>query len=158
MRCFSLSLLFLFLDVKLAHSDLLQIQKLRVVKGYLSHTTLQCPIPASKSIPLNQIRWVNEANDYTKPDGSVQLTTSNVLASSQVSFQTFDSLTYLSCGYVSDNCYVRLKLWQLICVGKTSFCEGISCFNCSSILSIAKILRLFASKSSKHQRWSPWRT
>ena len=118
----SWSLLFLFMSVELVRSDLLQIQKLKVVKGYLSHTTLQCPIPASTHIPLNQIRWVNEANDYAKPDSGVQLTANNVLASSQLAFQTFDSLTYLSCGYISEsNCYVRLKLWQLICVGKRSF-------------------------------------
>ena len=95
------------------------IDTIRIARKYANYIHLQCPLTSVNSnlINIHQIKWVNEVDFWDKPDSSVLLTHMNVIGFSKLSYQLNENVCYLSCGYVYNNCYRRIKLWKLIYVG-----------------------------------------
>ncbi len=124
-----LKILFNFLFIlgilltKLADANnVIQIQKIRVIKNYVNHVMIQCPVNGNL-VRAEHIKWVNERYDFNKPDEEVLISSQNLLSSGQLNYQLQDGLHYFSCGYILNNCYVRVKLWQIdyVCKIKSIF-------------------------------------
>ncbi len=107
--------------------SIIQVQKLRIIKQYINHIVLQCPVN-SNLVRSEHIKWINERYDFTKPDDQVLISSQNLLANGQLNFQLQDGLTYLSCGYILNNCYVRVKLWQIDYVCKFDIFKWVAIF------------------------------
>lgn len=83
---------------------------IRIIRSYASTIFLQCPLASqltNEYIRIDQIRWLNEINDFKKPDQSVYVTSQNLLLASQINLQLNDALTYVSCGM--SNFFFKLK-------------------------------------------------
>jgi hypothetical protein len=95
------------------------LNTLRIIRSYAQSVVLQCPTTFyTEPIDLTRVRWINEINDFTKPDSSVSITPSNLILTSQVSMPLNSQYQYISCGYVTNNyLYVRLGFWKLQYVG-----------------------------------------
>jgi hypothetical protein len=112
---------FVPLAVPASSSSSSSIQELRVIRHYADHVFLHCPLTSSpytnQAISEHQIKWVNEINDYSKPDQNVIINSFNLLLSSHVQYQLNPHITYLSCGFIMNNCYFRLKMWKINYIG-----------------------------------------
>lgn len=64
-----------------------------------------------------QLKWLNEKDDYSKPDDQVQVSDYNLMLVADANMQIGQSLTYVSCGYINNYRYVRIKMWQLVFIG-----------------------------------------
>ncbi len=86
------------------------ILTIRIIRSYASTIFLQCPLTSqltNENIRIDQIRWLNEINDFKKPDQSVYVTSLNLLLASQINLQLNDALTYVSCGMFN---FKKLKI------------------------------------------------
>jgi hypothetical protein len=95
------------------------LNTLRIIRSYAQSVVLQCPTTFySEPVDLTRVRWINEFDQYTKPDASVAITPANLILTSQISMPLNSQYTYISCGYVTNNYqYVRLGFWQLQYIG-----------------------------------------
>lgn len=96
-------------------------ENLRVLKSFANSEFVECPLSSSVTdqlVPLNQVLWLNEINDFNKPDAQVMVSASNLLSRSLLQYQLINDITHISCGFIFNNQYVRLKLWQISYVGK----------------------------------------
>ena len=91
------------------------LSTLRVIRSFAQSVVLQCPTSYyNEHVDLTRVRWLNEKDEYTKPDQSVAITPGNLLLSSQLSLPLSSHYEYISCGYVTNNYqYVRLGFWKL---------------------------------------------
>jgi hypothetical protein len=118
--CFLLSLVVVLGPREAAAVNL---NTLRIIRSYAQSVILQCPTTFySDPIDLTRVRWINEVNDFAKPDANVAITPSNLILTSQVSLPLSSQYQYISCGYVTNyHQYVRLGFWRLQYVGKNTF-------------------------------------
>jgi hypothetical protein len=104
------------------YTSTLNIENLRIVRKYASTVVIQCPLTTVRNeiIRPDQIRWINENNDYNKPDHAVVLSQYNVIDQGKVNILANERYYYISCGYCINNMYIRLKMWRFIYVGNYS--------------------------------------
>ena len=79
----------------------LDIDTLRIIRSYATSIYLQCPLQSrlnNEVISIHQVRWVDEINDFMKPDSSVVVSGHNLITSAQINLQLHDRITYVSCG------------------------------------------------------------
>lgn len=122
MRPFISFIFTFFFFTNIPVQSLFNPENIRIIKSYINTVSIQCPLTAQTNNELlgfDQIKWLNEKDDFGKLDENVQITAVNLIASSRVNIQLSDALTYVSCGYLSNNKYVRLKSWKLNYIGKS---------------------------------------
>ena len=81
--------------------DSSNVDTLRIIRSYATSIYLQCPLQSklnNEVISVHQIKWINEINDFNKPDSSVVVNSLNLMAQAQINFQLKDRYTYVSCG------------------------------------------------------------
>ena len=79
----------------------LDIDTLRIIRSYATSIYLQCPLQSrlnNEVISIHQVRWVDEINDFMKPDSSVVVSGHNLITSAQINLQLNERITYVSCG------------------------------------------------------------
>lgn len=99
-------------------------QVLRIVRTYANGIFLHCPVTSVQANDLAgvyQLKWINEKETYNKHDEQLQVNEYNLLLTAEVNLQVNPSLSYVSCGYVYNYRYVRIKLWQLVFIGNYFF-------------------------------------
>ena len=94
------------------------VDNIRVLKSYLQYgVTFQCPLTGSPTDPnsllgYNEILWINESTQSTKPDDQIDVV-NNLLGSKSIYYLLFRETSDLSCGYFYKNSYVRIKKWKM---------------------------------------------
>ena len=97
------------------------IKNVRVLRQYASSARLECPLTSNlnEHIDLARIRWLNEKNDYFKPDQNVLVSVNNLIDRAKPNIMLGPLYSYVSCGYLlSNNQYVRLGFWKINYIGK----------------------------------------
>ena len=88
--------------LKGANSDgTLDIDTLRIIRSHATSIYLQCPLQSrlnNEVISIHQIRWVDEINDFMKPDSGVIVSGHNLITSAQINLRLNELITYVSCG------------------------------------------------------------
>ena len=77
------------------------IDTLRIIRAYATSIYLQCPLQSkltNEVISIHQIRWINEIDDFSKPDSAVVVSAHNLITSAQINLQLNERITYVSCG------------------------------------------------------------
>ena len=93
-------------------------QTITLLRQYADTLFLQCQ-PAGfdhneYKPPIDKILWLNEKDTFNIRDKSIIIDLSNVIPSvSQSNLQIDIRLSQLSCGYLSNGRYQRIRKWQL---------------------------------------------
>jgi hypothetical protein len=104
-----------------AYDCVVSIKNIRVLKEYSSSISIDCPLTTNSNehIDLNRVRWLNENNDYFKPDQNVVVGLNNLIDKSKLNILLKPFYEYISCGYLLNNDqYVRLGFWKINFIGK----------------------------------------
>lgn len=89
-------------------------ESVRIISNFINSYSVQCPGVTKvngQKVRFEELYWLNENFDYQKPDASVIISSSNLLEKSQLTVRIDRSINHLSCGYLHNNKYVRIKLW-----------------------------------------------
>jgi len=100
-----------------------EVQVLRIVRSYANGVFLHCPLTSPQAHDLAgvyQLKWLNEKDDYNKADDQVQVSDYNVMLVADANLQINQQLTYVSCGFINNYRYVRIKLWHLVFIDNPS--------------------------------------
>jgi len=94
-------------------------QYLRIVRFHANNIFLNCPVStASEQIISDNLFWINENKLYDKSDENIIVSESNLIQKGQSFLQVSETYIFVSCGFISSNVYHRIKVWNLIFVGK----------------------------------------
>ena len=113
-------LLFNFNSYVLAQSCC-TLEYIRIVKQFVSAFPIQCPLVSSTNqinVTPDQIYWVNEDLTYTIPSTQIAIATNNIIDRSKLQILANQNMNFVSCGYLNNGLYIRLKLWRLLFIGK----------------------------------------
>jgi hypothetical protein len=69
-------------------------------------------------VQSHQIYWLNEKDTCTSNDNDLVVSPENIISVGQGKVPLNTEYTYLSCGYLINGVYCRIKLWHLLFVGK----------------------------------------
>lgn len=100
---------------------LYQKETIRVLSSYIESYSIQCPAatnPNGAPVKFEELYWLNENNDYTKPDGNVFVSSANLIDKAQLTIRINQQINHVSCGYLYNNVYKRIKQWSFIYVGE----------------------------------------
>lgn len=91
----------------------------RVLRSYIESYSVQCPSatkPNGFPVKFEELYWLNENNDFSKPDGSIFVSSANLIEKAQLTVRINQQINYVSCGYLYNNVYKRIKQWNFIYV------------------------------------------
>ena len=121
-RCFSNILKILFICIYLINfiSAAYTNEKLRVLNEYIDTFAIQCPLtskPNNQLVTIEDIYWINENLSFNKPDQEVNIP-NNIIDKSKLNIKIKPGFNYVSCGYLFNNVFVRIKMWNFVYTGK----------------------------------------
>ena len=125
MHCFDniilkiLFVCFFYLTSDSAHAAYVT-ERQRVVNEYVDTYSVQCPLstkPNNEPVLVDSIYWVNENLSYNKIDQDVNIP-DNLIDKAKLNIKISPGLNYVSCGYLFNNLYIRIKMWNIVFVGK----------------------------------------
>ena len=97
----------------------------RILSDHVINFSVQCPSalkPNNLNVRFEEIYWINENNEFFKPDSSVLVSSANLIDKAQLILRVNKDLNYASCGYLYNNNYVRIKQWNFLYVGNYIAC------------------------------------
>jgi hypothetical protein len=92
----------------------------RVLKQHIINHSIQCPSatkPNNAVVKFEELFWINENNDNVKPDSNVLISSANLIDKAQLTIRVNNELNFVSCGYLFNSNYVRIKMWNFVYVG-----------------------------------------
>lgn len=95
-------------------------EKLRVLNDYIDTFVVQCPLtskPNNQLVTIEDLYWINENLSFNKVDQDVNIP-NNLVDKAKLNIKINPSLNYVSCGYLYNNVYIRIKMWNFIYTGK----------------------------------------
>lgn len=95
-------------------------EKLRILNEYIDTYAIQCPItskPNNELVSADSIYWINENLSYNKNDQDVNIP-NNLIDKGKLNIKISPGLFYVSCGYLFNNMFYRVKMWNFAFVGK----------------------------------------
>lgn len=121
-RCFSniLKILFVFIYLVNFLEAAYTTEKLRVLNDYIDTFVVQCPLtskPNNQLVTIEDLYWINENLSFNKVDQDVNIP-NNLVDKAKLNIKINPSLNYVSCGYLYNNVYIRIKMWNFIYTGK----------------------------------------
>jgi hypothetical protein len=94
-------------------------EKQRVLNEYIDTFEIQCPLvskPNNEKVQTDSIYWINENLSFNKIDQDVNIP-DNLIDKGKANIKVSPGLNYVSCGYLFNNVFVRIKLWNIVFVG-----------------------------------------
>jgi hypothetical protein len=94
-------------------------EKQRVLNEYIDTFEIQCPLvskPNNEKVQTDSIYWINENLSFNKVDQDVNIP-DNLIDKGKANIKVSPGLNYVSCGYLFNNVFVRIKLWNIVFVG-----------------------------------------
>lgn len=104
-----------------AYSSTYLTESVRIITNFVGSYSVQCPSITKQNgakVKFEELYWINENLDFQKPDPSVIISSSNLLEKAQLTVRVDRSLNHLSCGYLYNNHYVRIKMWTFNYIDK----------------------------------------
>ncbi len=95
-------------------------ETIRILTLYIDTVVIQCPSVSKvngQPVKFEELFWINENNDRLNPDSNVLISSANLIDKSQLTVRINQQINFLSCGYLFDNKYVRIKLWTFNYIG-----------------------------------------
>jgi len=95
-------------------------ERQRVINEYVDTFSIQCPLsikPNNEPVLVDSIYWVNENLSYNKIDQDVNIP-DNLIDKAKLNIKVSPGLNYVSCGYLFNNLYIRIKMWNIAFVGE----------------------------------------
>lgn len=93
-----------------------QSETVRILTHYIDTYSVQCPSVIKQNgqpVRFEELFWLNEQDDHIKPDSSVLISSANLIDKQQLTIRINRNINFISCGYLYQNKYVRIKLWTL---------------------------------------------
>ena len=94
-------------------------EKQRVLNEYIDTFEIQCPLvpkPNNEQIQADSIYWINENLSFNKVDQDVNIP-DNLIDKGKATIKVSPGLNYVSCGYLFNNDFIRIKLCNIVFVG-----------------------------------------
>lgn len=97
-------------------------ENIRILTNYVAGFSVQCPLVSKingQQVSFEELFWINENLHHTEND--VFISSSNLLEKAQLTFRINQNFNHVSCGYLYQNQYIRIKLWDFVYIGNSLF-------------------------------------
>ncbi len=95
-------------------------ENVRILINYVNGYSVQCPLVLKVNgiqVSFEEIFWINENQHHA--DNDVFISSLNLIDKAQLTVRINQNYNHISCGYLYQSQYIRIKLWSFTYIGNS---------------------------------------